>query len=780
MLVLLAVGTATALAAAAGFLVSELTTFRAGLQRHLREQARVVGLNSVAALAFDDTNVAQQVLSTLSNDTRIVAAALFRTDGTVFARFDGTNAVASAALPVPPEVGAEAEAEGTRSEGGRIHLYSRIEDDSGWIGTAYVQSDQRELRDRLWRHGQIAGGVLTVSLLLAVGLAVVFQRLVSQPILELAATADAVAAGKDYGIRARSRRRDELGHLADRFNEMLAQVQARDAELRQARDELERRVGERTAELSRANDSLLQQAAERERARLALNASEALYRSTVDSLDAALHVVGPDLTLVFGNAQLTRWRAALGLPDVKLIGRHVSAAFPFSPVALEREYAEVLSTRRPLATREVVDLAGRTVCTETRKIPIVEGGTVQRIITIIRDTTESRQIEEQLRQSQKMEAVGQLAGGVAHDFNNILTIIHGHVGLLLVDAPSPGPVRDSLCQIRAAAERAAGLTRQLLTFSRRQVANPSLVDLGEVAGNAVRMLERLIGETIALQLGELPVLPAVRADPVMVEQVLMNLAVNARDAMPDGGRLRIELHPVVFAAPEIAAHVERRPGRFVCLSVADTGMGIDPAHLPRVFEPFFTTKATGKGTGLGLATVYGIVRQHEGWIEVESRVGAGTTFRVFLPAVDGARAEPPNGAATASAAERGGAGEEILVVEDEAALRALMCAVLRGAGYRTWAAGDGREALAVWEQHRQGCRVLLTDMVMPGGLSGRDLARQLRQDRPGLEVIITSGYSLELAEHRRVPTNEYRFLPKPFQPADLLRTVRACLPEAKA
>jgi len=371
--------------------------------------------------------------------------------------------------------------------------------------------------------------------------------------------------------------------------------------------------------------------------------------------------------------------------------------------------------------------------------------------------------------------VGQLAGGVAHDFNNMLAVIRGNAELLLMDADQLTPrTNEGLKQIMAASERAANLTRQLLAFSRKQVMQSRPLVLNKVIAELTKMLKRIIGEHIELQCRYADQLPFVLADPGMMEQVLLNLAVNARDAMPSGGQLLIATDTASVEAAHAHDCSGARAGEFVRLTVADTGTGIAPEHLPRIFEPFFTTKETGKGTGLGLATVYGIVQQHQGWIEVWSQPGAGATFRVFLPVIP-----PPTGAVAAVEAEKEvlGGAETILLVEDEYAMRAITRRVLESQGYRIYEATTVREALEVWRSHAEEIELLLTDIVMPQGLTGRELSEQLREQRPALRVILMSGYGADVIGQdteffRR--TRSY-FLQKPFASQDLLQTVRQCL-----
>lgn len=380
--------------------------------------------------------------------------------------------------------------------------------------------------------------------------------------------------------------------------------------------------------------------------------------------------------------------------------------------------------------------------------------------------------EENFRQSQKLEAIGQLAGGVAHDFNNMLTVIRGYAQLLLADEALDHQVRGPLRQIDGAAERAANLTRQLLAFSRKQVLQPELLNLTEIIDSITKMLHRILGEDIALQIEGAPAGAGVVADRGMIEQVLLNLVVNARDAMLRGGRLLIRTAALEFTSEMVAANSRARVGSFVCLSVADSGCGIRPEILPRIFEPFFTTKEVGKGTGLGLATVYGIVKQHDGWIEVESVVNQGTTFKLFFPQCVLPTQPVP---AAGSEANIAGGKEAIFLVEDEPALRKLTRIVLQRYGYRVITAVSGADALRVWPQYAADIDLLLTDMVMPDGVSGYDLARRLQSQKTGLKVIYSTGYSLEMADRDAVLQAGDHFLPKPYTPEKLATLVRGCL-----
>ncbi len=403
-----------------------------------------------------------------------------------------------------------------------------------------------------------------------------------------------------------------------------------------------------------------------------------------------------------------------------------------------------------------------------------ESGQVYRIAGVAEDVTDQRELESQLRQMQRLEAVGQLTAGVAHDFNNVLAVVQGHADLLLLDAEPGSALEESLRQISQAARRAANLTRQLLAFSRKQVLQPRDVDLNEVIANMVKMLRRAVGEAVTVDLACADQPMPVHADVNMLEQVILNLAVNARDAMPKGGRLRLTTRHLDLDGNASHGQPSGGVGVHVCLSVSDTGCGIPPEVMPHIFEPFFTTKDIGKGTGLGLATVYGVVKQHRGWIHVDSKVGQGTTFEIYLPAAGGgdgmtddAHVLPPVQAGVAAAT--------VLLVEDETGLRDVATRVLRRAGYEVIEAGSGPKALEALRQRGRKVDLLLTDMVMPDGMTGSELAEQIMALHPGTKVILTSGYSNQLEDTSFLLENGILFLPKPYSPQTLCEAVRKSL-----
>jgi PAS domain S-box-containing protein len=402
---------------------------------------------------------------------------------------------------------------------------------------------------------------------------------------------------------------------------------------------------------------------------------------------------------------------------------------------------------------------------------LIEIGGHQSAITASIDITERLRLEAQLRQANKLEGLGRLAGGVAHDFNNLLTVINGYSDLILKGLPADDPLYTPVQEINKAAERGASLTKQLLAFSRKQIIKPSHLDLNVIVNNAQQMFQRLIGENIELVISLDPLLGSIMADSDQLQQVTMNLVVNARDAMSDGGRLEITTKNVELDESSIGAHPDAVPGRYVVMTVTDTGIGMSEETIQCIFDPFFTTKAEGKGTGLGLTMVYGIVRQSGGWIEVSSKLGQGASFSVYLPRIDTIPVE--NQAKPATATKRYG-NETVLVVEDQKEVRRLTRNILESYGYQVIEAASGEQALSIEKDHPGEINVLVTDVILPG-MNGKVLSECLRVLRPKLKVILMSGYPEDVISFRGIVEPDVAYLLKPFSPDSLAAKVRDVL-----
>jgi PAS domain S-box-containing protein len=506
----------------------------------------------------------------------------------------------------------------------------------------------------------------------------------------------------------------------------------------------------------------------RKEAETALRASEERFRRLVENIDGVVFSTDLEGRITFASGGVARY----GLTPAKVLGK------PLDPLIHPDDLAHLKASRlariagAPAAPTEfrLVDPDGNVHHLVSRTQPMIVDGKVVGLTGVLGDRTLQRETEEQLRHAQKMEAVGRLAGGVAHDFNNLLNVIGIYSELALEQIEEGNPLRTDLGEIHKAGLRAQGLTRQLLAFSRRQIMKPEPIDLNALVTGVERMLGRVIGEDIELTFSPGTLRARTLADPGQIEQVLMNLVVNSRDAMPRGGRLHIETATV--HVDEARAHASRSlpQGDYVTFSVSDTGTGMDEATRARIFEPFFTTKAAGKGTGLGLAMVYGIVEQSGGGVEVETALGVGTTFRIYLPVA-------ANGTLAATAKEavaKGGGAETVLVVEDEAALRQITTRVLKTAGYDVIAADGADEAIRLFEERRGKVKLLVTDIVMRG-MDGLKLAELLRGKDPHLRVLYVSGYSDDAIANHGVVEAGIDLLEKPFTTDTLLTNVRRVL-----
>ena len=514
--------------------------------------------------------------------------------------------------------------------------------------------------------------------------------------------------------------------------------------------------------------AVLRRAIERGQLTRALRESNQTLEAVVEAAPLAIWVANADGTVRMWNPAAER---IFGWRRDEVIGRPPPVA-PLDDGAESRALLE-----RPLRGEALVavelqrqrkDGAPVDLSVSTAPLRDVSGGIIG-VVALAADITQRKQLEQQLRQAQKLEAIGGLAGGIAHDFNNLLTVIGGRSHIAAMGLEADDPRRHHLELITQTVDRAAGLTRQLLAFSRKQILEASVLDLGEVVGGMQPMLRRLIGEDLDLVTELDPGLWRIRADPSQIEQVVLNLIVNARDAMRDGGRLSIEVRNVELDAGYTGAHAGVAAGSYVMLAVSDTGHGMDAATLGQIFEPFFTTKGPGKGTGLGLATVYGIVKQSGGHIWVYSEVGHGTSFKIYLPRVDGPAVAP---AAAPGLPRRG--TETVLLAEDDDQVRALARETLEISGYTVLEAAHPEAAVTLAQQHGGALHLLLTDVVMPG-MNGRALADRLLALRPGIKVLFMSGYpAAAVAPHGTLDPGT-RLLQKPFTPGSLARKVREVL-----
>lgn len=527
-------------------------------------------------------------------------------------------------------------------------------------------------------------------------------------------------------------------------------------------EELDGLIKSRTRSL-RVNNEALRQSKERFAMAFRKNPVPLLLQNVgeqrnVDVNESFLRLTG------FKREQILKWDPA----GLKL----------FSRPGTEREIQDALSARRPihnlqteLRTRDAKSL---TVLISAEVFQLEDQ---PHLLISVQDITERLKIEDQLRQAQKIELVDRFAAGIAHDFNNTLSIIQGHAELQLGMGYEGESLVESLREIGRASARAASLARQLLAFSRKKSPNRRPLDLRESLNNLSKMLKPILGEHFDLRIHCAENLPPVFADAVSLEQVIINLAVNARDALPRGGPLSITAEPAVIDETYRQKVPEAVIGTFVRLTVADQGTGMDETVRGRIFDPFFTSKDVGQGTGMGLATIYGIVKQHQGWIEVESDLNVGSRFKVFLPVANG-EAQKSSESSPGQVPATNVQGRTVLVVEDETPLREMASKILRKSGYQVVAAENGPEALKVWPQHRRTIDLLFTDIVLPGGMTGRELANRLQRDEPRLRVIYTTGYSMDPADSGLNLVEGVNFLCKPYDAAILTRAVKKTLANA--
>jgi PAS domain S-box-containing protein len=763
LLLAMTLSTAAALSVAGILLfVNEVLQARRELEANIVSLAEVVASSAVAPLAFGDVDAAQHTLDGLRLEHQVVRAALLRGErgDRVLASYERPGAI-----PFPPLARG---GEGHASLGGLLTVRRKLGHRGDTVGWLVLEAELGDSAPRIRRYAATLAGVMLASALIAGLLASGLQRSVAGPVERLIRVVRDVAASGHYAVRASASGSDEVGRLALGLNAMLSRIEQQDAQLRSSRDDLERRVEERVVELKR-------EVFERRRAEQALKESEEHYRVLFESSSLPMWVYDVDsLRFLAVNPAAVR---SYGYSEEEFLAMTIVELRPVD------DQAELLA--RVGAIRNGEDSNPGTGGSRLWRHLKRDGSVIEvevassRLsfrdrparLVIARDVTEKKALEAQLAQAQKMETVGRLAGGVAHDFNNILGVITGYCELLQRRLPGGGD-REKVSEIARAADRAASLTRQLLAFSRRQVLAPRQLDLDASVSDMERMLKRLIGEDIELIVRRGHTRGAVMADPTQLEQVLMNLVVNARDAMPRGGRVVIETADVDLDATSAKQLGDLAPGPYVTLSVRDDGTGMDADTLRQLFEPFFTTKEQGRGTGLGLSTVYGIVKQSGGHVAVESELGRGSTFTVYLPRVERDAA----GVDAAPTVYRSTSGRgTVLLAEDEPALRGLIAEMLDASGFSVLVSSDSREALHLAEHHGGEIDLLLSDVVMPG-LSGPDLAGRVRELRPRTRVVFISGYSDEALSHHGVLDPGVVLIEKPFTGARLAQ----CLTEVMA
>lgn len=638
------------------------------------------------------------------------------------------------------------------------------------IGNLTVAISLRSVRSDVQMARRL--GALVGFLILIVGFAVVYaiSTRVTRPLRAVVDTVERIAAG-DLTLRAEETSTAEVAQLVRSFNLMVDTLANAQSELSANNAQLEARVDARTSELREAVE-------DQHRARLALQLSETEARANSQTLQSVIDVAPQAIMSIDLNWQVTRWNNAaeqlFGWTEADVMGKRV----PLVPEESRNDFERLLErvTRNERGhTEECVRYHkdGRAV-TVLVSMSILRDSNGQALgyIAIITDLTERKSLEEQLRQSQKMEAIGRLAGGVAHDFNNMLTVITASAAMLRNNVS--GEEREDVEAIANAALRAAALTRQLLLFSRKQVVNLVAVNVNDVVSEMSPMLRRLVRENIQFKAVLRDGLHSVKADPTQLQQAIMNLVVNASDAMPDGGLLTIETCNVTLDADYAKQHAGVSPGTYVQLTISDTGIGMDAATRAKIFEPFFTTKEAGVGTGLGLATTYAVVSALNGHIGVYSEVGIGTALKIYLPPSAASAPAPRLTPITVPAMPLGNSEITVLLVEDEPSVRQSIRRMLERFGYAIIEGTDGESGIALAELHGDEIDIVLTDLMMPG-MNGRTFADRLAELQEDLPVIFMSGYTDETVNHRGLVDANHAFLQKPFNSQQLVRTIHDLL-----
>ena len=744
------------------FIAGEIFAIHQSSVTYLSGLAKTVSQNSIPALTSQDKKGADKVFGALINKLDITCAVLYDEKGIVLAKFD--RGAPCRAIPHPLPIG-------ETHHFGLTHMdfTQEIKRGQDILGTLQVRAYLGGSYSRVMSYMTTLIVIMGCSFLFSYILFSNLQNTVTRHIFDLAALMKVVSNDKNYSVRAKAFSKDEIGTLAEGFNEMLDTIENRDIELAHYRQGLEELVEQRTKELISSNEQLQRELAERIRVEKALQESEYRYRTIFETSGNANVIVEENMTISMVNAAFEKLSgfSREEIENKKTFGEFIEKddldrvkayhlARRENPKSAPSEYECRLVNRDGLP---------RDVYASVSVIP----GTTRSVASLI-DVTDLRKLQGQLLHSQKMEAVGQLAGGVAHDFNNILTIIMGYGSILLMNTKKDSNQKTYVESILASAERATNLTQSLLAFSRKQSITPKNIELNSVIKNVEKLLRRLIGEDIELQTKLSKTVVSVFADPGQIEQVLINLAANARDAMPQGGSLAI-CTEVLNDTEELSNKFSHyKPGKYALISVTDTGTGMSQETAERIFEPFFTTKEEGKGTGLGLSIVHGVITQHNGHIEVQSEPGQGTVFKMYLPLVPYQKERTRAPIVHRSV----GGSETVLVAEDNEPVRILVRNILSEYGYSVLEAADGEDAVEKFKGCIDHVHLLLLDVILPK-TNGKSVYEEIRKIKPDIKVLFMSGYTADIVRKHGIFENEFNFVQKPVMPHVLLGKVRDAL-----
>ncbi len=742
------------------FLTSEIIFLRKSLKNDLKSYAQSTAANIGAALTFGDKQSATETLEAFKSVPTIIGAAVYDSKGKVFAHYSRDGHAHN-----PEKISQY----GYKSGFYHIDFSDVIVLDREIIGSIYICAELESFYARIIRYLLALTIVMGLAFLLSSMLFARLHRIITEPISTLTDLMRVVSKEQDYSVRANVYGSDELSYLTQGFNEMLEKIHERDIELAQYRTHLEDLVKKRTTELTTANRELEKELAERIRIEKELAESEYRYRTIFETTGNPSAIIGADTTILMTNSAFERisgytreevegkmnFMSFIAADDLdKLKGYHIARRT--SPQTTPTEYE-----------CRVIDKAGN-VLHVVMTSAIIPG--TDRSVTSMLDMTERKRLEEQLIQSQKMEAIGQLAGGVAHDFNNILTSIIGYGNLIQMKISDNEKLAQYMDPLLVSADKAKHLTQALLAFSRKQIISPRPIDLNEVIENVKAFLIRLIGEDIELKTHFTEKDLVVFADAGQIDQILMNFATNARDAMPDGGTFGIDTNVVTIDEIFSKKHHYGKPGQYALMRIFDTGVGINKKIQEHIFEPFFTTKEVGKGTGLGLSIVYGIVKQNNGYINVYSEPGHGTVFKIYLPLIQSKieqeKSEP-------SEKPRGGS-ETILLAEDDTQTRAIIKEVLKEYGYTIIEAVDGEDAIIKYNKFHKEIALMVVDVIMPKK-DGRNVYEEIKKSYPGAKALFISGYTADIIHKKGIVEENIHFLEKPIIANIFLTKVRSIL-----
>jgi len=723
------------LAACTTFVAYEVWTFRESMTGKIVALADVLATDSTAALQFRNQDDAAITLNALAADPEIVSACLYSAEGEYFAGYAPKQIVGR--FPGRPR------SDGEYFEHHRLLLFRPVTLDSKRIGTIYIEATLDELTARLRSYISISLLILGGSSLLALALASSLQRLISNPILTLAGTAKSVSERNDYSVRARKVHNDELGFLTDSFNRMLADIEERTAALQHANESMQSEIAER----KRAEETIREQAA------LLDLAQDSIY---LEELDGGIRYWNRSAAKLYGwSAQEVRGKQ----------GRDF--LFPTDKPEPAQARSTFMETGEWVGEKTQVTHAGTEIVVESRWTLIRDGaGAPKAILHVNSNITERKKLESQLLRAQRLDSIGRLAGGIAHDLNNLLAPILMGVSLLREEVKSECGV-SFLEMIQASAQRGADILKHVLTFARGVGGDRARIQVRHLVKEMSDFIRETFPRNITFASRIVPDIPPIQGDATQIHQVLMNLCVNSRDAMPDGGRLSIDVDRMEIGPDHKAAAAGFKPGLYVAIAVNDTGIGIPPACMDKIFDPFFTTKEQGRGTGLGLSIAFGIVKSHGGSITVESTPGKGTLVEVLLPA---AKADVEERPADAPAAPKGGSGELVLIVDDEPAICHLSATILQNKGYRVLTAKDGADATEVYKAHSSEVALVLTDVIMPR-VDGVELVRAIKAMAPSARILASTGQAEESRQKDLRALGVVSFLKKPYTAQQLLKSV---------